>query len=126
MPELFEPASPAAVVVLHLGSGEEIIGKTTPLTHEDDPTLIVAYKVDYPLMPLTIPDHAKPGNFTIRLVPIRPYIVTDSITVERFHVAFVAPVSKDMVQLYQRSTSNIEVVGADAMPTEPPTSKILL
>jgi hypothetical protein len=75
------------------------------------------YTIERPVMP-NIQMDPSTGALRVGLLPVRPYLdKVDKIDVLAAHVLYLVPVSERMAEIYQRFTSEIELVQPESLKT---------
>lgn len=100
--------------LLHLSTGEDVIGKVTVLRTNNGLGEQVSYRVERPVAPMINGDGQR---FQVGLMPYRPFL--DAETPVEFRdrdVMFIAEVGKQMENLYVQFTSNITIAGPSDLP----------
>lgn len=100
----------ADVRLLHLATGEDIIGRVS----FDSSTSV--YTVEKPVSPHMTMDPTT-GSVRVGLMPIRPYASEDVATlpVSALHVVYVAPLADQMLNAYTQFTSDIQIADASTL-----------
>lgn len=96
------PAVDLGLQLVHLTSGEDIVGK---VFRDED-----GYSIERPVVPQVM---SNGQQMRVALMPLRPYIEQETpIYVLNQHVLFVTPINEQMQQLYVQFTSNIVIAAA--------------
>lgn len=103
--------SNADILVLHLSSGEDIIGKA----RLDDQG--INWLVEDAIRPTIMPD-PETGRPRVSLMPVIPYGETDNLSISTLHVMFTVPAAEQMRDAYRQMTSGLVV--PNGMPPTPP------
>lgn len=111
MDSLFEKRDPiSGIVNIHLISGEDYIAKVTEVRTEFDDML----RMENPVIPnISTGDGT---NFKVGLMPLRPYLSKEPVLISRSAIAWSAPVSEQMANLYRQYTGDIVIAGANELP----------
>lgn len=108
----------AEILVLHLSSGEDIIGKA----RLDDQG--INWLVEDAVRPNIMMD-PESGRARVALVPVVPYGDSDRLTISTLHVLFTVPAAEQMQNVYRQMTSGI-ITPDSSTPTTPGSLKSLL
>lgn len=112
---LFLQNDDGGIKIVHLVSGEDILGKITLRTDELGRKIEVV--IDKPVLPQVMTDNGK--HFRVGLMPYRPYLSEDPLVVVRDKVVFIATVNEQMAKLYQQFTSDIILATESDLPAQP-------
>lgn len=105
------------ILVLHLSSGEDIIGKA----RLDDQG--INWLVEDAVRPNIMMDDT--GRARVALVPVIPYGDSDNLVISTLHVLFTVPAAEQMQNVYRQMTSGI-ITPEVSSPTTPGSLKSLL
>jgi hypothetical protein len=102
----------ADILVLHLSSGEDIIGKA----RLDDQG--INWLVEDAVRPNIMMD-PESGRARVALVPVIPYGDSDNLLISTLHVLFTVPAAEQMQNAYRQMTSGI--VTPEVLPPSSPS-----
>lgn len=90
--------------IVHLTTGEDIIGKTQFDVNEN------VYVITDPVSPHMAMDPAS-GSVRVGLMPIRPFVDESlrEVKISSLHVAYVAEIAEQMRNAYTQYTSDIQI-----------------